>query len=249
MAGLKDLFQGISFPSLYIRGGTPAFMTDAMLENFLSAVRENFRLKRGAQIHVDASPATLTESKLRILLRHGVNRITLGIQTFNEQELGHVERKGQNRDKIRSLFSLFRKFPALFVDTDMMLGLKGQGNSVFINDFSQISKLSPHSIHFYPFDDGGKKVRSDQEARNSHLLNLADYMARKAGYMTGYQDWENLKQNPWETRHEALWRDFRASIMESEPLKRHIRARQGHVDCRIYCQGSLFENLAKTQRV
>ena len=221
MGRLKDTFKEISFPSLYIGGGTPTFMTDAMLENFLSAIRGNFKLAPGAQIHVDASPATLTESKLKILIRHGINRITLGIQTFDAQVLGRIDRRGQDEQKVRTLFALIKKFPDLFIDTDMMIGLEGQKDSIFIKDFSQILTLSPHSIHLYPFADDertlwkkrGKKVDRNQKDQNSYLLNLADCMARKAGYVTGYEDWENLRQNPWETRHEALWRDFRASIL------------------------------------
>lgn len=221
MAAFQDLFRGISFSSLYVGGGTPTLMTEPMLEDFLSSVRRAFNIKPGAQIHFDASPATLTEDKLKTLLRHGLNRVTLGVQTFDGDLLESVNRKGQTRDKVRELFSLFSQAPNLFTDVDLMVGLEGQTSKIFYGDLIEVLRLRPHCLHIYPFDEDprtqfkkeGKSLNEKNKLMMTQLLDSARSVVAKAGYSAAYEDWVNLTVNERETRQEALWRNSRASIL------------------------------------
>ncbi len=221
MFAFQDLFRDISFASLYVGGGTPTLMTEPMLEDFMSSVRRAFNITSGAQIHFDASPATLTEEKLETLLRYGLNRVTLGIQTFDGNLLESVNRKGQTRDKVRNLFSLFSQIPNLFTDVDLMVGLEGQTAKIFYGDLIEVLRLRPHCLHIYPFDEDprtqfkkeGKSLNDRNKLMVNELIDSARRVVVKAGYSTAYEDWVNLTVNELETRQEALWRNSRASIL------------------------------------
>src|SRR5690242_2565459 len=68
--------------SIYLGGGTPSVLAPDQLERIFQAVRENFDVDSGAEITVECAPGTIGEEILNALLRCGVNRVSLGVQSF-----------------------------------------------------------------------------------------------------------------------------------------------------------------------
>jgi coproporphyrinogen III oxidase-like Fe-S oxidoreductase len=221
MSELKKTFSGVYFASLYMGGGTPTFMTDAMLDDFLTHLRSCFQFSPKAQIYTESSPSTLTPSKINILARHGINRVTVGIQTFDANILKRIDRQGQTKEKIIDIFEAFARIPEMVTDVDLMIGMEGQTASVFAQDLKETLKLGPHCLHLYPFEDApqtlfrksGKKLEIQDFARESQLVKFTDQILGKAGYQRWNDDWNDLDLHPWETRQEAAWRRSRGSIL------------------------------------
>jgi oxygen-independent coproporphyrinogen-3 oxidase len=78
--------------SIYLGGGTPSVLATDQLERLFAAVRNNFEVERGAEITVECAPGTVTPEILNALCRSGVNRVSLGVQSFVDKECSAVGR-------------------------------------------------------------------------------------------------------------------------------------------------------------
>ncbi len=78
--------------SIYLGGGTPSVLAPDQLERLFRAVRENFEVEPAAEITVECAPGTITDEVLETLLRCGVNRVSLGVQSFVDKECSSVGR-------------------------------------------------------------------------------------------------------------------------------------------------------------
>ncbi len=78
--------------SIYLGGGTPSVLAPDQLERLFLAVRDNFDVDRAAEITVECAPGTITDEILEALLRCGVNRVSLGVQSFVDKESSSVGR-------------------------------------------------------------------------------------------------------------------------------------------------------------
>ena len=81
-----------SVDSIYLGGGTPSVLAPDQLERLFRAVRDNFEVDRAAEITVECAPGTITDEILEALLRCGANRVSLGVQSFVDQECSSVGR-------------------------------------------------------------------------------------------------------------------------------------------------------------
>src|SRR5205807_463776 len=95
--------------SIYLGGGTPSLLPEAELQKLFSAIAGEFYLAPSAEITVECAPATLTEPVLDALVACGVNRISLGVQSFVDQEAASVARL-HNREKVLSDIDRLRHY-------------------------------------------------------------------------------------------------------------------------------------------
>ncbi len=83
---------GGSIDSIYLGGGTPSVLAPDQLERIFTAVRRTFEVERAAEITVECAPGTLSDEILDALLRCGINRVSLGVQSFVDKECSSVGR-------------------------------------------------------------------------------------------------------------------------------------------------------------
>ncbi len=213
--GLRDIFVGVPFTSLWIGGGTPTFMPDADLDGLLESVRGSFTFAPDAQIYLESSPATLTESKADILERHGVNRLTLGVQSLDAKVLAAAERRGQTRAVVERAFVLARE-RGMLVDMDLMFGLEGQSRVSFVRDLVWALKKKPDVLHVFAFDPKPQTVRSRKtsDPNDLHtLMEIADRLVRGGGYRMSRLDPKTLKPDCPEERQDSAVRRQGASVL------------------------------------
>ncbi len=91
MAIQKDYLPGKTLETIYFGGGTPSLLTEADLEQIFAAIHRQFLVDPTAEITLEANPDDLTPDKLRLLRRY-VNRLSIGIQTFDEATLRWMNR-------------------------------------------------------------------------------------------------------------------------------------------------------------
>ncbi len=221
----SHVFSGMPLSSLWMGGGTPTFMTDEQLDALLSHIRASFAFSRDAQIYIEASPATLTDSKLDILIKHGVNRITLGVQSLNDEVASTVNRQGQTREKVLKVFRKLKSIPELILDVDMMLGIERQSFTGFLRDMNDVLLLRPHLLHVYSFDDRPQVpwlkrrevISEDLRKEYEGILKLADRLSFMRGYRQQRDDGELSTLYPWEERQDGGVRKFRSSVLGIGP--------------------------------
>ncbi len=197
-----DLFRaplrGIQFSRVWFGGGTPTFMPDGELNDLLNHLRSCFSIAPKAEIYFEAAPSTLTTSKLAILIKHGLNHITMGVQTLDKELLTQLDRRGQTSVGVGRIYRMLQDHPRVITDFDLMVGLEGQTEDSFLKDFVRLLALRPGMVHIYPFDPrpGTLSFQSGTVAQDRLydklriLSRTVSAVARRFGYQTAlmYQD-------------------------------------------------------------
>lgn len=220
MDALYDIFDGIQFSSLWVGGGTPTFMPAEGLDGLLAHARERFDFTKDAQIYSESSPATLTKKKADVLFHHGVNRLTLGVQSLDAKVLARVNRKGQTRESVEQAFALARERKML-IDMDLMFGMPGQSRVSFVRDLVWALKKKPEVLHVFAFDPkpqtelaraGETQPLSDRKDLRV-LMDIADRLVRGAGYRMSHLNPKTLKPDCPEERQDSAVRRHGASVL------------------------------------
>lgn len=162
--------RGFRFSKLYIGGGTPTVNADE-LESLLVDVRESFPLQ---EISVETNPQELTEQVLRMLERSGVNRLSVGVQSFDDDQLermGRYQTYGSGAQIRERLAAVQGRFDTLNVD--MMFNLPTQTTESLNDDLSVLADdLRVDQISYYP-------LMVAPAARRSVRLRMADESGRE----------------------------------------------------------------------
>lgn len=121
----RSAFTDESFTSLYIGGGTPSILDTRQLSDLLS-VTERFKFNSDAEKTCEQSFNTTSREKLNILARHGINRLSFGLQSVEEQVLENVNREPAGEEKIRELVKHAGESGVKEINIDLMIGLPGE---------------------------------------------------------------------------------------------------------------------------
>jgi oxygen-independent coproporphyrinogen-3 oxidase len=114
-----------SVDSIYLGGGTPTVLEAAQLERIFSAVRWQFDVSAEAEVTVECAPGTLTGAVLESLLRCGVNRVSLGVQSFVDREAAAVGRLHKRTTVLEDIARL-RAAGIANINIDLIAGLPHQ---------------------------------------------------------------------------------------------------------------------------
>ena len=144
---------GCTVPSVYIGGGTPSLLGTGGIARLLSGFRSLAGIsgKGGPEeITVEANPETADSSFLRSCLDHGVTRLSLGVQSFNEGARKAIGRRGCSSSAF--LFRRISEAAEIFgrgLSLDLMSGLPGQNEEVLLQDIDRALLYEPGHISFY----------------------------------------------------------------------------------------------------
>ncbi|MGM0370223.1 MAG: radical SAM protein, partial [Bacillota bacterium] len=78
--------------TIYIGGGTPTILSGAQLVNILEECRQQFELKAGLEVTIEANPGTVNRQQLKLIKEAGINRLSFGVQSFNNDFLNQLGR-------------------------------------------------------------------------------------------------------------------------------------------------------------
>jgi oxygen-independent coproporphyrinogen III oxidase len=134
--------------SIYIGGGTPSLLPDKCFSQIFSCLRDNFQISHDAEISVEANPGTFNQSKVNLLLSLEVNRMSLGVQSFNDDELKFLGRIHTADDALRSL-GLIRNSGLQNYSLDLMYGILGQSINSWCESIAKAVDCSPKHISTY----------------------------------------------------------------------------------------------------
>jgi coproporphyrinogen III oxidase-like Fe-S oxidoreductase len=139
--------KGYKFTGLYVGGGTPTVLIDE-LADLLGLARESFAID---SISVETNPNHLTPKNIAVLQHAGVNRLSVGIQTFNDEllkKIGRYEKYGSGEAIAAKLDSIRNTFDTL--NADMIFNFPMQTTSLLNRDLDILLKLQVEQITFYP---------------------------------------------------------------------------------------------------
>jgi len=146
--------------SVYLGGGTPTMLDTAQLERIFATARANLEVQSDAEITVECAPGTLTQETLDALLRCGVNRVSLGVQSFVDQEAAAVGRL-HKRTTVLEDISRLRAAGITNINVDLIAGLPHQtAESWNVSLEETIATGVPHvSVYMLEVDEDSRLGR------------------------------------------------------------------------------------------
>lgn len=133
--------------TIYFGGGTPSILKDKHIGEIIDCICENFDVKKDAEITLEANPETLNYKKLKFLYNAGINRLSIGAQSSNDQLLKIIRRHTKN-DIVRN-FQNARNIGFKNINIDLIFGIPTQSEVMWENDLKYILSLLPDHISIY----------------------------------------------------------------------------------------------------
>ena len=207
---LTALPEHLPADTVYFGGGTPSLLRTDALERMLDTIRKHCELSADAEITIEVNPLTATPAKLADWLRTGINRISIGIQSFQPDVLRIL---GRRHTPEQGKSAVLRAYEAGFrnISIDLMLGLARQTESVWQNELKQAASLPVTHISSYllkieentPFGTDPPDIQDDDTSADRYLQMDALLTAK------GFRHYEisNFAKPGYESRHNCkYWR-------------------------------------------
>ncbi|MBL4884210.1 MAG: radical SAM family heme chaperone HemW [Planctomycetaceae bacterium] len=144
---LEHLIQPPVLDTLFVGGGTPTLLSRSELEKLFSILFKHFRLEPDAEFSVEANPDGLTDERQQVLAQFGVNRISLGVQSFDAEVLKRLDRKHTPENVIEIFEQLSKMIPN--ISLDLIYGVPGQSFESWQETLHQAIALDPAHISMY----------------------------------------------------------------------------------------------------
>jgi oxygen-independent coproporphyrinogen-3 oxidase len=199
--------------SIYLGGGTPSLLPAEELKKLFFAVRQQFKVLPKAEITVECAPGTLTDEIIQALVTRGVNRVSLGVQSFVDQEAASVARL-HTREKTLSDIERLRKAGISNINVDLIAGLPHQTRESWQYSLEQaIACGVPHvSIYMLEVDEDsrlGRELIAGGTKYHAHFVPDDDLTAEfyetacERLHAAGIEQYEisNFARPGFESRH------------------------------------------------
>ena len=144
----KNYLEGEEIETIYLGGGTPSQLTEKELNEIFTSLYNIYKVKEDAEITLEANPDDLTPEYVSMLRRLPINRISMGIQTFQEETLKLLHRRHTARQAIEA-FQRCREAGFRNISIDLMYGLPGETLDIWKEDLQQAIALHPEHISAY----------------------------------------------------------------------------------------------------
>ena len=167
--------------SIYLGGGTPTLLNVTQLECIFVTIRQNFTVLPGAEITVECAPGTLSPSVIESLQGCGVNRVSLGVQSFDDHESASVGRLHKRLTVIDDIERL-RSAGIANINVDLIAGLPHQTLESWHTSLDQLISLAvPHaSIYMLEVDEDsrlGRELIAGGQKYHAHFVPDEDLTA------------------------------------------------------------------------
>ena len=194
--------------TIYFGGGTPSLLSPEEVEGFLGSIRSGYDLSENAEITLELNPTAQDELNIKGYRRAGINRLSIGVQSFDEKNLKFLGRLHGAREA-ESSFAGARKAGFDNISIDLICGLPGQRISDVKADLDRALKLNPEHISLYllSIENGTPLYRA---VRTGSFLPLHDEMQGEiyqcaSEYLraNGYNRYEtsNYAREGFESKH------------------------------------------------
>jgi oxygen-independent coproporphyrinogen III oxidase len=143
-----SLFAGRQITSIYFGGGTPSLIPAELIVALVAELeKQGIKRSPDAEVTLEINPATVDPHKMATYLEGGVNRFSVGAQTFDDVLLQSVHRE-HNSEQTRQTLDLLRSFGVNF-SFDLLFALPGQSLDILDRDLDEVLNFSPHHVSSY----------------------------------------------------------------------------------------------------
>lgn len=171
--GSKKYSKSKEIDVVFFGGGTPTIYKEAQLEKILSSLRSNFNFSKDLEFTFESTIHNLTIEKLKIMEKYGVNRISIGIQTFSDTGRKILNRTYDKKTVLKKLKDIKDNFNGLLC-TDIIYNYPGETLEEVVEDAKLICDIGVDSSSFYSLmiQDGSKLSKDREEEKIIFKYNL-----------------------------------------------------------------------------
>ena len=141
-------YKEYSVPSVFIGGGTPSILSSELMKKILEQLHESFNIEKKAEISIEMNPKTVTKNKLIKYKKMGINRLSIGMQSTNNEELTLLGRTHTYEDFLTTYYNA-REVGFRNINVDIMESLPGQTKKSYMETLQKICLLNPEHISSY----------------------------------------------------------------------------------------------------
>jgi putative oxygen-independent coproporphyrinogen III oxidase len=181
-----------AFDSLFLGGGTPSLLTGAQLDQLMKNLRRHFTFATDSEITLEANPDDITADKLALYRDLGLNRLSLGVQSFDAAELLFLQRRHTARQTEAAL-TMIRAAGFTNLGLDLMYGLPGQTLDAWRQTLEKALSFAPEHLSCYqltlaPETPMGRRLAAgeltppDEETQREFFLLTANFLTAR-GYL------------------------------------------------------------------
>ena len=203
--------KGRTFDTVYFGGGTPSYIPPKLILGAMNRIRESFTLSDNAEITLECNPESTDQAVLEAMHKHGVNRLSFGVQAAHDTELKRI---GRIHDfaQAQAAVQLARRCGFANISLDLMYGLPGQTQAQFLDSVTQCLTLNPQHLSCYglklepatPMERENPVLPDDDTQADTYLA-----MCRLLG-RNGFEHYEisNFAKPGFRSRHNFKYWDL-----------------------------------------
>ena len=209
LRGSDQFIQNRKFTSVYFGGGTPSLVSAKMIKKILKNLLDMGLFGEGCEISFELNPKEVTHEYIEEIVEAGVNRISIGIQSFDQNMLDILERNHSSDDSYQAI-KIASKFKKIHTSIDLMYGIMNQSIESLKKDIqvfceSKISHLSLYQLTIEPNTIFYKKELNIPSDKTIELMEVAAKETLNANDIFQYEVSSWAKNNSFSKHNMNYW--------------------------------------------
>ncbi|WP_066799956.1 radical SAM family heme chaperone HemW [Moraxella oblonga] len=186
-----DLVQGRSIHSIFIGGGTPSLLPTAEFGRLFTHLKNVLAFDKNIEITLEANPATLEHAPFEEYLSLGINRLSVGVQSFDNQALSVLGRVHDCDDAVRAILQA-KKAGFTRINADLMHGLPMQTPKLAVNDIQMALQAGATHVSWYQLtiEPNTAFYRTPPDLPNEDVLEEIEKQGRATLLQAGFTNYE-----------------------------------------------------------
>jgi len=209
----KDYLNGAELQTIYFGGGTPSLLTASELDSIFDAIGAHHSIASNAEITLEANPEDLTSEYCQMIATKGINRLSIGIQSFQDKNLVLMNRNHQASDSIQAIKNA-QKAGISNISIDLIYGIPGNSPDELSADLENATSCGVNHISAYSLTVEPKTVFGVQKKKGSFVeipdtsmahafMQVRDFLESK-GY-EGYETSNFAKEGHYSIHNTSYW--------------------------------------------
>lgn len=194
--------------TIYIGGGTPSIIDSKNIMKILEKIKSKFKVKKDVEITIEINPGTINKEKLEDYKLAGINRLSIGLQSTNNDILNFIGRI-HTYEEFEKNYNLAKEVGFTNINVDLMLALPNQSMDILIDSLLKVINLNPNHISLYSLileegtelekmiENGEYKLCDEDLERK--MYHKTKSILEKNGYI--HYEISNFAKKGFESRH------------------------------------------------
>jgi oxygen-independent coproporphyrinogen III oxidase len=208
----KDYLSAETISTIYFGGGTPSLLTEEELKKIMQKIQKHFTVAPGAEITLEANPDDLNKEKLAMLKESGINRLSIGIQTFHDPAL-HYMNRAHHSVQAETSVKLAQDAGFTNISIDLIYGIPSKDHFLWEQDLAKALALQVQHISSYCLTIEPDTVFGRRKVKGSLLPEDEEYNAQQFELListlegAGFEQYEvsNFSKPGYISRHNSSY--------------------------------------------